>query len=327
MNYLIDILDAVEQSGQRYTLATIIHVEGSSYLKEGTTMLMKENGDRIGMLSPGCLEEDLIMRSRKLNQHPETITYDLRKKDDFGWGQGIGCNGVMKVLLEPVIDRLRDELILLKAQLKQGNSILHIKYFSPTFTLEDYQFIPFNQPESRENDIGKLIRTEQGYYFSYLYTPPPVLIIFGAGEDAKPLVTLASDVGFHVILCDWRPGYCNEVTIPFADQYLVGSPKKLVETIPLSKNDFVVVMSHHFMKDQEFLNEIIKKNVQYIGVLGPKERTQALCNHDSLPDHIFSPVGQSIGAQGSSEIAVSIMAEIIQTFRQTNKRIMKDETK
>src|SRR4051812_9853215 len=106
------ILDSLQHSTTKSIMATIIHIDGSAYLKEGTSMLMMENGERIGMISAGCLEEDLFLRCMELFQspYPQIVTYDLSSVDDYGWGQGMGCNAVIKILLEPITEKLKTDL-------------------------------------------------------------------------------------------------------------------------------------------------------------------------------------------------------------------------
>ncbi|KEF39224.1 xanthine and CO dehydrogenases maturation factor, XdhC/CoxF family [Schinkia azotoformans MEV2011] len=319
MQNLLRILEVVQNSTEKWIIATIINVDGSAYLKEGTLMLISESGQTVGMISPGCLEEDLVIRCKELflSKRPQTVTYDLRSIDDIGWGQGIGCNGVLTILLEPIDEKLRKELLFLKNSLENGKTVLHEKEFSNDSTLKSYSFeIDHGQEIIEKTNITRI---QEGFKYTNLFTPPPVLLIFGAGEDAKPLVTLAAKIGFFVNLCDWRPGLCNEYHFPSANQYYIGGyPQKIMDQITLSKNDFVVIMSHNFSKDEEFLKNIINYDVRYIGILGSETRTKRLLKGKEYKNNLYYPIGLSIGAEGSEEIAVSIMAEIIQIFRRSH---------
>lgn len=317
MQNLLRILEVVQNSTEQCIMATIIKVEGSAYLKEGTLMLILESGQTVGMISPGCLEEDLVLRCKELfiSKRPQTVLYDLRSIDDVGWGQGIGCNGVLTILLEPIDGKLRKELLYLKNDLENGYTVLHEKEFSDDFLLKFYSFKKVQGLEIFKKNNTTCIK--EGFKYTYLFTPPPVLLIFGAGEDAKPLVSLATKIGFFVKLCDWRPGLCNESHFPSANQFYIGFPQKIMDQITLSKNDYVVIMSHNFSKDEEFLNNIINCEVRYIGILGSEMRTKRLLKGNECNHNLYYPIGLSIGAQGSEEIAVSIMAEIIQIFRKS----------
>lgn len=317
MQNFFGILDAVHNSAEKCVMSTIIQVEGSAYLREGTLMLITECGQTTGMVSPGCLEEDLLLRCKEvfLSECPQTITYDLRSTDDLGWGQGMGCNGVLTILLEPITKKLRKELLFVKNTLESGLSVRHEKEFYEDLTLKEYSFEIY---EEHENAVSTYFcRTQKAYKYSYLFTPPPSLLIFGTGEDAKPLVSLATKIGFLVKLCDWRPGLCNEYHFPSANHYYIGSPQKIMDEILLSKNDFVVIMSHNFSKDEEFLTRIVTYDVCYIGILGSEVRTKRLLRGKEYKNNLYYPIGLPVGAEGSEEIAVSIMAEIIQVLRRS----------
>ncbi|MEH7272479.1 XdhC family protein [Neobacillus vireti] len=320
MPTLFRILDALQLSPIKSILATIIRIDGSAYLKEGTSMLMMENGERIGMISPGCLEEDLFLRSKELFQspYPQVVTYDLSSVDDYGWGQGMGCNGVIKILLEPITEKLRTDLFFLKKSLEKGLSVLHEKVFSDDYTFKKSTFQIVSKKDIK-NHHYEFQPINEGYKYSYLFTPAPRILLFGAGEDAKPFVSLASKIGFTITLCDWRPGLCHESHFPSANQFIIGSPLHIIHSIHFSKNDYIVIMSHNFLKDQEFLAGLKNSEVNYIGILGSKERTTRLLGGGEYPNNLYFPVGLPIGAQGPEEIAVSIMAQIIQLYRNASK--------
>ncbi|WP_458413404.1 XdhC family protein [Schinkia sp. CFF1] len=322
MQTFMKILEAVQGATSRCILATIIEIDGSAYLREGTTMLIEENGHTVGMISPGCLEEDLLLRCKEIydSQRPQTLVYDLRSIDDLGWGQGMGCNGVVRVLVEPVTEKLKNDLLSVKTALEKGNPVVHKKEFTDDFTFINYSFDIVHSFNKNNLKAYALQRTNEGFTYNALFTPPPVLIIFGAGRDAKPLVSLASRLGFIVRLCDWRPALCNETQFPTANQYIIGSPHQIIHSLEISKNDFVVIMSHSFAKDQEFFAFLHDLDIRYIGILGSKDRTSCLLSGEHKQKNVFSPIGLSIGAQGPEEIAVSIMAEILKEYRQPGGR-------
>lgn len=159
---------------------------------------------------------------------------------------------------------------------------------------------------------------KSGWYdhlYVHCFEPRPTLFIFGAGEDAKPLVSLAKETGFFVTVCDWREGLCTPVRFPEADRCIIGFPKEIMSSISIKKQDFIMIMTHHFKRDQELLEILQNCPCRYLGVLGSRHRTSRLLGGIDKPNWICSPAGLSIGAEGPSEIAVSIMAEMIQMIR------------
>lgn len=318
---IYQILDGIKLPGKKI-LATIIHVQGSAYKKEGSSMLFFEDGSYIGMLSSGCLEEDLFCQMKKVLSTGEALTihYDLRKETDLEWGQGSGCNGIIEVLLEPVTPKLEEDLFEMKKLLETNKPVLSLKRIKSRI---EYLFIP---PEGKPfgnwrgtipsnlNNVKSGMLPEKRI-FQHLYQPKPRLIVFGAGADAIPLVKLAKNTGFSVVVCDWREDLCNQKNFSSADSLVVGFPNEIISNLEVRSSDFIVIMSHQFQRDQEILLSLLHKKVKYLGALGPRERTQRLLKEVPIPNGVHSPVGIAIGAKGPDEIAISILAEMIQVLR------------
>ncbi|MGE8077710.1 XdhC family protein [Peribacillus loiseleuriae] len=321
MEDIYRILDMMNDSRKK-VLATIIRVTGSAYKKEGSQMLFFEDGTQIGMLSAGCLEMDLAIQAQQVlkNQMAISLQYDMSEETDLAWGQGAGCNGIIDILLEPVSEIYQRDLNVVKKLLATDKTIAMLKKYPES---EEYMFIPNDgEPFGRWSgqiprinfDLKSGVIAEQPI-FLHIYQPKPRLIVFGAGPDAQPLVTLAAETGFSVTVCDWREEFCQKKNFPQAARLLVDFPTKLMEKISISADDFVVIMSHHFQRDQQILLSLIDKKLRYLGVLGPKERTKRLLQCDNVPEWIHSPIGMPIGAKGPIEIAVSVVAEMIEVWR------------
>jgi xanthine dehydrogenase accessory factor len=326
MEDIYSILDLIDRPGGK-VLATIIDVEGSSYKKEGSSMLFFEDGTRFGMISAGCLEEDLALKAAEVLKKGTvtTVHYDMSEEDDISWGQGAGCNGLISILLESIDERLKTDLKKLKRYLICNIPVLVYKKMGD---LGEYLFLPrhgepFGWWDGEFPD--EYYEASSGMFhdqpiFQHLYRPKPRLIIFGAGPDVKPLVSYAANIGFSVILCDWREESCSKKNFPEAVRFIVGYPKEILKKLRFLPTDFVIIISHHFQRDQEILLNLPVKKIGYIGVLGPKERTKRLLQKPELPEWIHSPVGISIGARGPEEIAISVVAELIMVWRKTVHR-------
>lgn len=347
MEAIHDILKMISTSSEG-VLATIIRVEGSAYRKEGTTMLFHKNGSRTGNLSAGCLETDLEYRVKEMfgTCEPQTIVYHMQAEDDFSWGQGAGCNGIITVLLEPIDDQLLEHLIILKNHLALGNRVTMIKQLDEYLSASSCLFMTddgttFGSWTGRNVTAAKsllknyhVLPQKSRTLFSselasnlYIHTfePKPRLMIFGAGEDVIPLVDLASKTGFSVIVSDWRPALCDKEVFPMADQLIVGFPEESLEKLTFHPTDSAIVVSHNFQKDKEYLQYLLIKELRYLGVLGSKNRTQRLLEGNDIPPHVKSPIGLSIGAEGPEEIAVSIVAELIQQRKKNKEGIQHEE--
>ena len=316
---ILDVLDHPEAS----VLATIVRVKGSAYKKEGSSMLFFADGTQIGMLTAGCLETDLALQVKEVFEKKEAIMvqYDLFDEDDLSWGQGAGCNGTIDILIEPVTGKVKEDFQMVRTLLNCQKSVIALKKLDE---LGEYVFIE-EEGEPFGNWSGPIpvieftsksgVMSEAPTVFMHMYQPKPRLIVFGAGPDAVPLVSLAADIGFKVVVCDWRETFCQKKYFPRAEELLVGFPTKLLKQISFSPYDFVVVMTHHFQRDQEILVKALNENIRYLGVLGPRERTKRLLKSKNIPNWIYSPIGAAIGAKGPVEIAVSVVAEMIEVWR------------
>jgi xanthine dehydrogenase accessory factor len=316
MDDIFPILEHMECPGKK-VLATIIRVNGNSYKKEGSTMLFLENGTQIGMLSAGCLEEDLaykaleVMKTRK----GRTVQYDLKEETDLMWGQGAGCNGLIEILLEPIDAQLAKDLLKLKQLLYSNLPVLHLKKDG------NYLFLPREgNPFGRWKGDYPLFKESiksgmKGGVFLHLYNPKPRLIVFGAGPDMRPLVKFAMETGFSTVVCDWREEFCRKMYFPEAEKLMVGFPTEVIQQISFTSYDFIVIATHHFYRDREILTLLPYDKIRYIGVLGPKERTKRLIGKMVIPFTIHSPIGLTIGAKGPMEIAISILGELIEEWR------------
>lgn len=323
-------------------LATIFRIDGSAYRKSGAMMFFSKCGLEMGMISGGCLEEDLAKRAKSLMEdtiiRSQIISYDMTAEDDLGWGRGAGCNGVVHILLEKVDEQLKAKLRKLSIHLYLGSTV----YLMKKINLEVE-----NNQENLESDvkqvsvettivinryaISEIISNEGNHLvrkgqiiFVQTITPKPRLIIFGAGMDVRPLATMANEVGFSVIVWDWRQQLLSQDLFPKANLINTYCITEADDKITINMEDYVVIMTHDFQKDKEILQYILQnKPTRYLGILGPRRRTSRLLN-GAIPKHIHSPIGLSIDADGPKEIAISIVAELIAEKRR--KRIGEERT-
>ncbi|OES46460.1 XdhC family protein [Domibacillus iocasae] len=321
MEDIHDLLDAIDSSSVGGVLATVVKVTGSAYKKEGAAMLFKPDGTQVGLLSAGCLEKDLSERLKENNKPNGEFIYDMRGEDDLSWGEGSGCNGVIHVWAEKLSGAYVADLLQLKKVLRSGQSVLMIKKQGecPGYLLIPDEGEPFGCWEGGVPDDCRVI--ERGVFFSkalasdvYVHRirPKRRLFVFGAGPDARPLVAFAAGAGFSVTVSDWRPAFCTAAYFPAAEKHVTGFPGEVLEEIDVKSDDCVVIITHNFKRDQELIRVLKDKELRYLGVLGSKKRTARLLGVDQIPPGITSPAGLAIQAQGAEEIAISIVAQLIQ---------------
>ncbi|MGF6947593.1 xanthine dehydrogenase accessory factor [Neobacillus sp. B4I6] len=347
---IINEMERCAREKKRGILATVIRVEGSAYQKEGAKCFIAEDGELIGLLSGGCVENDIIEHGKEVLQteKPKKIYYDFRDEGDQIWGLGVGCNGAIEIFLELYDPKSHPEKCLL---MKEAFTTSKSKIIATVteagdeskigekwiFSVEK-ECISFEQVGEETNQLSRLkkrksklvtVDVNTKVFFDYV-DPVPSLFIFGAGPDAVPLVKTVKNLGWKVKVIDHRPGFVNEKNFPLADE-LICYQKGESPDVPINENAYAVVMSHHFIQDQIVLESLLKSAIPYIGVLGPVTRTkqllQPIVNRYSIDelklDRIYSPIGIDIGAKHPEEIALSIASELVNVHRDGNSLHLK----
>ncbi len=342
---IIKAFDAAQQQGKLTALATVVRVEGSSYRRAGARMLVTEDGELTGAISGGCLEGDALRKARLVmaQQRPMLVTYDTTDDDDAKLGVGLGCNGIIHILIEPIDAETNDHVItFFKAFLAKRQDVVLVTLFSladrqaaqpgSCMLLGSHQYVarsldPAMEPEVKADALevlnsGRSVIKEydQGLTaFIELLRPPMSLIIFGAGNDAIPLVQMAAVLGWHTTVVDGRANYAVPARFPLAKRILIARPEEALPQLDLDSRTAVVLMTHNFNYDLAMLRQLLPLQLTYVGSLGPKKKLQRML--DELQEEgiqpspqqlqsIYGPTGLDIGAETSEEIALSIIAEI-----------------
>lgn len=345
-------------------LATVTEVEGSSYRRPGARMLVTDDGQLTGSISGGCLEGDALRRARKvmLTGHSETIIYDSTDiEEDLQHGAQLGCEGTIHILLEQVdyadqnnpVELIRktfrqDHPVVLVTILSAKNSIsmlagkrvlvnnknqqeinLTDDFFTDTVVLYDaLQALASNQSITQNYRIAE----ENARLFLEVILPAPQLTIYGAGNDAQPLLRMAVGLGWRVHIVDGRMPQATVQRFPEAETVQV------VKLDDLQKQQFyagyAILMSHNYHYDFAVLQQLITlESVSYIGILGPKKKTERLLNDlqktgfmltKAVNKRLYGPVGLNIGAETAEEIAVSVMAELLAVRHQTKAGFLRE---
>jgi xanthine dehydrogenase accessory factor len=302
------LLERAPSAHASRVLATVVATAGSTYRKPGARMLLMADGGYIGLLSGGCLESDLQVHAREVlvSGAARAVEYDTRGPDDILFGVGAGCEGTMRVLLEPAGPMSPAEAALAAAgrAARLGNSTsLVMVHNSSQVRLGTYR------------SDQELPAEERSRAFVQRLAPPPHLLICGAAPDAEAVVSTARALGWRVSVVDHRPAYVIAARFAGAELH-IASPKSLRTEIDLTRCHAVVVMSHHLPSDEAYLRELAEAGVPaYVGLLGPKARrsrlAQELGSHmENLNGRIRGPVGLDIGATTPEGIALAIVAQI-----------------
>jgi xanthine dehydrogenase accessory factor len=312
-------------------LATVVATAGSTYRKPGARMLIMADGSYLGLLSGGCLEADLKLHAQQvLNTGvPRAIEYDMRGPDDILFGIGAGCEGAMRVLLEPAGSGSLAAAALAAAGRTTSAGLptsLVTVHESPDLLLGTYTAAPplsaaliaaaeqsLHTGASREVKFDSLGRRTRA--FVQFLAPPPHLLVCGAGPDAQPLVANARALGWRVSVVDHRPGYAISAHFPGAEVKLAEAGS-LRSTVDLESCHAAVVMSHHLLSDAAYLRTLAEiGKPAYFGLLGPAPRRNRLAKElgatmEKLKSRLRGPVGIDLGAVTPEGIALAIISQI-----------------
>ena len=348
MKEVKDILQAYEQAqktGKRSALATVVHVEGSSYRRPGARMLVTEDGCLTGAISGGCLEGDALRKALLAihQQQKKLVTYDTLHEDDLRFGVQLGCNGIVHILFEPIDARQpNNPLQLLKELAAERREAVLVTSFSLTGSQQPGTCLLFTEAlllstlpdvltQSVLHDVKEVFGKKESSFKSYRsdgqtldsfieFVPtPPSLVIAGAGNDVLPMVEIAALLGWTITVVDGRPHYATRERFAKADKVLVAKPGALITQLSFDARTVFVLMSHNYNYDLALLKELVNGGCPYIGILGPRKKLDRMLDelHQEGIDlderqlaALHGPVGLDIGAETAQEIAVSIIAEI-----------------
>ena len=344
MKEIADILKAYQhavKANKRAALATVVNVEGSSYRRPGARMLITDDGQLTGAISGGCLEGDALRKALAAIQQQENklVTYDTTDEDDAVFGVQLGCNGIVHILFEPIVDAHEMNPIKLLKELEgeRENAVVTVLYsLEGKKQIGTHMLLRKNRPaifakqvvneqlletanavlESKNStSTACTIEGEKVQALVEVISPPIALVIAGAGNDAQPLAEIAYLLGWQVTVADGRPTHATAQRFSKANKILLAKPAQLLPQVVIDEKTAFVLMTHNYNYDLDLLRLLLPTQAPYIGTLGPKSKLIRML--DELGENtvenqrrIHGPIGLDIAAETADEIAISIVAEI-----------------
>ncbi len=354
-------------------MATVVDIEGSAYHRPGARMLIGPNCERFGSISGGCLEKDLVKKAWWMVKHgARLVSYDTRvEEDDVISGPfNTGCQGVVHILLEKIkagtlaksSHAFVDVSKSLDFVLKTGAaSVVATVYRCDTKDVDVGDRLILNKHDAIYSNISDAnlaqnieadamrILSEQQKTLSHCYNynglnidvlfeyikPPKSLMLFGAGDDAIPMMDIAKKMGWTTYLIDKRVTLANKKRFPSADHIIHHEEQRQLWYPQINADTVFVLMTHNLNRDLSLLPELMASSSRYIGVLGPVKRMQLILkqlakenitfSHEQL-EKLRSPIGLDISANGAHEIALAVAAEIIAAQNAATAGFLKDKT-
>lgn len=327
-NEINEILNTVRRAEDldQWALVTAVGLEGSGYRRTGARMLVHQKGNWLGAISGGCLEGNALRRARQVMQTgvPQLVTYDTRSDESAKEiGASLGCNGILRVWIEPVTKLLIDTLEQLSAAFLANETQWFARELneqarneSPTgekgiWHEKDMALLQWDKREG----LQSIYHDGEERLFAVEKVVPAIrLLIFGGGHDARPVTELAKQLGWLVTVTDDCPAKAIPTRFPSADQVIHLKPEMAAKALNPGHFSAALLLSHNFDYDRQILIGLLEFDLPYIGILGPKSRFERL-NEElngrlSETPTVFGPVGLDIGSTTPFGIAVSIVSEI-----------------
>ena len=322
---ILELWSSVAAAGEEAVLATVVKTQLSSYRLPGARLLLTKHRRRAGSISGGCLEDDVTKKAWWLTEKgPIVRRYDTTPDNEIATaGYGLGCNGVVYVLMErikpgdaAILDLIRDVRTH-----RQPAAVAHaIEPAGDRFILGAHNLPADIEAEARSAlaaTANRLVRLDGREWFIETLAPAVRLLVFGAGDDAIPLIDLAKYLGWSVAVFDGRSHYARREKFPSADEVIVriaGAPPPMIDPWTVA-----VLMSHSYSQDLDALRELADLPLRYLGILGPNKRTAQLLedaglNRERISAKLHAPMGLDIGADGPEQVALAVIAEIQATL-------------
>ncbi len=333
-SHIVDRIRRVGRQGRSAALAVVTRVEGSAYRRTGAKLLIEAEGSTLGGISGGCLEEDVRQVGLEVIRtgRSRVLRYDTSDDEARVWGLGLGCDGRVEVLVLPISKEAASGPWARVRHLLQGDSPFAISLIveedgrgevvavgpsgraaggldekAADSAVEAAASAALRDRATRLEPFGSRL------VFTEVLLPPPRLLVCGAGDDARPLVSFAAAAGLRVFVADHRAAHLAARRFPEAWELLPLRPEELSQEVLLDRDACAVVKTHSLKQDTEWVRRLAGTDVFYIGILGPRKRTMKILADLGIEgdERIFGPVGLDLGADGPEQVALSIVAELL----------------
>ena len=339
MRDVLDRLDSWRQKDEDFAIATVVNTWGSAPRPAGSKMIVARGGGIAGSVSAGCVEGAVFEESMAAmdSGEPRLLTFGV--SDEEAWGVGLACGGTIQVFVEPssTLDAIYD-LLVQHVETRAPIALVSVMTGSPEHLNRKLVVLAdgraegdLDMPDRTEivvdaalkhlaKETCGLLDLEDGTsLFIEVYPSPPRLIVIGAVHIAQSLLSIAKIAGFDTIVVDPRAAFATGERFPHATQLVQEWPQSALPKLQLDHSAYVAVLTHDPKLDDPALQITLRSKASYVGALGSRrtnrERRKRLREaglSDEQISRLHAPIGFDIGGRSPGEIAVSIMAEIVQ---------------
>jgi xanthine/CO dehydrogenase XdhC/CoxF family maturation factor len=306
--------------GDAAALVTLVRVEGSSYRRPGARMLIAADGSYVGSISGGCLEAEVVRKAAWLARDGAVVEqYSTLFDDTAEIPYGLGCGGAVDLLIEPAKTPQYEAMIAALEATLDGEQRLVV-----TELPGDGRGLRRCVLDARGRHVfhgvdakgAPLLVDVTRPHFEEVLEPPQRLVIFGAGDDAQPMVRMAALLGWSAVVVDGRPQWARAERFPEAERVVA---TQSIEGLEITAHDAVVVMTHSYEQDRAWVAALLPVAPRYLGLLGARHRSALLVAEaaallgwslDRACEGLFAPVGLDLGGDGAEAIALAVVAEV-----------------
>jgi xanthine dehydrogenase accessory factor len=283
MRELLPTIDQWRAEGVGFGRAVVVRTFGSAPREVGSVLLASDDGRMAGSVSGGCVEGAVVeeIGAARRNGAGKVVRYGI--SDEQAWSVGLACGSTIEVLIEPE----------LRVEVEAGARA------------SDDRIVPIELPDGSGQ-------------FDEVFPAPRRLVVYGAVEIARPLVRLAHELGYRVVVVDARSAFATGERFPEADELIVGWPDEVADRVGLGSTDAVAVLAHDPKLDDPALLQAFAAGCRYVGALGSRttqaERRQRLAAAgvaEADVGRLHGPIGLDLGGREPAETALAIMAEVV----------------
>lgn len=337
---LFERFDAWRAEGRTLVLATVIETSGSTYSKAGHRILIADSHEWQGLVSGGCLEGDLALQAEQVRHDGEArvVTYDLRGDADGVFGLGVGCDGLLRILLQRLDPATGWEPMAGSvAAVRDGQPGTLLTVTAPggglaagaTLLRAGDRQVATGLDAATAGALAAVLARSVARTGAVALAPPfapatalltavdplPRLLVLGAGPDVAPLLAFARPLDYHVTLYDHRPASTARPDLTAADRIVTAPATDLARHVDLDGCAAAVVMSHHLDSDRSYLAALAGTAIPYVALLGPRHRRERLLRElgaagRGLAGRLRGPAGLDLGHDTPEGIALAIVAEL-----------------
>jgi len=309
------------EAKEQFALAILVDHKGSTPQKKGAKAIFLRDGRCIGTLGGGCLEMEARRRAIQAMEKGEHAFFKLVLDNDFGWDDGLLCGGAVEIFLDVEPQHNAPIWKQLSEPPREPMELSIIISSDAPNEIGRADYTPHSATKNQKSEI-------KNRYYLETVSPRPVLLIAGAGHVGQATAAFAAMVGFDVVVIDDRASYACKERFPSAKQILVAEPAKAVREFPIHEDTYICIVTRGHRNDAQVLRECIASTAAYLGMIGSRRKIRKIFDEflqegivaDKQLKRVHAPIGLDIGSETVEEIALSIVAQLVQVRAERRKQ-------